>query len=74
MEDQLFLQRTHDIQKWWKTPRFDGLKRPYSAEDVASKSGSLEQTYPSSLMGKKLFNLLEERSAAREPVHTRAFC
>jgi isocitrate lyase len=73
MEEKLFAQRLRDIRKWWETPRFDGIKRPYSAEDVVSKSGSLEQTYPSSLMAQKLFKLLQERSAAGEPVHTSAF-
>lgn len=73
MEDKLFSQRINDIKKWWEIPRFRGIKRSYTAEDVASKSGSLEQTYPSSLMARKLFHLLEERSAAGEPVHISAF-
>lgn len=72
MEDELFSRRIHDIESWWKKPRFAGIKRPYSAEDIVTKSGSLEQTYPSSLMAKKLFKLLQERSAANEPVHTSA--
>ncbi|KAJ6151565.1 hypothetical protein N7470_007162 [Penicillium chermesinum] len=50
--------------------RYEGIKRPYSAADVVSKRGSLQQTYPSSLMARKLFNLLNERAAAGEPVHT----
>lgn len=74
MEDKLFSQRIHDIKKWWQTPRFEGIKRPYAAEDIVSKSGSLEQSFPSSLMAKKLFNLLQERSAAGEPLHTSASC
>lgn len=73
MEDKLYSRRIHDIEAWWETLRFEGIKRPYSAEDVVSKSGSLEQTYPSSLMAKKLFKLLQKRSAAGEPVHTSAF-
>lgn len=72
MEEKLYSRRIHDIEGWWRTPRFEGIKRPYSAEDVVSKSGSLEQTYPSSLMAKKLFKLLQERSAASAPVHTSA--
>ena len=74
MEDKLFSQRIHDIKKWWQTPRFEGIKRPYSAEDIVSKSGSLEQSFPSSVMAKKLFNLLQKRSAAGEPLHTSASC
>ena len=61
------------MKDWWASPRYKGIKRPYSAEDVVSKRGALQQSYPSSLMARKLFNLLEERAAKGEPVHTSAF-
>ena len=69
-EDALFDQQVADIKDWWNSPRYEGIKRPYSAEDVVSKRGTLQQTYPSSIMARKLFNLLKERSSAGEPVHT----
>ena len=69
-EDELFHQQVKDVEAWWATPRYEGIKRPYSAEDIVSKRGTLQQTYPSSLMARKLFNLLKERSAAGKPVHT----
>ena len=69
-EDALFEQQVQDIKQWWASPRYRGIKRPYSAEDVIGKRGSLQQTYPSSLMARKLFNLLDERAASGEPVHT----
>lgn len=69
-EDVLVDQQVEDVQHWWASPRYRGIKRPYSAEDVVSKRGSLQQTYPSSVMARKLFNLFEERAAAGEPVHT----
>src|SRR5437016_640864 len=72
-EDDLFSQQVANVNAWWSSPRFEGIKRPYSAEDVVSKRGSLQQTYPSSLMARKLFNLLKERGAKGEPVHTSAF-
>lgn len=72
-EDALFEQQVRDVQAWWDSPRYEGIKRPYSAEDVVSKRGSLQQTYPSSLMARKLFNLLNERAAAGQPVHTSRF-
>ena len=72
-EDALYEQQIRDVQEWWNSPRYEGIKRPYSAEDVVSKRGSLQQTYPSSLMARKLFNLLNERAAAGEPVHTSEF-
>lgn len=69
-EDALFDAQVQQVKDWWATPRYEGIKRPYSAEDVVSKRGTLPQTYPSSLMARKLFNLFEERAAKGEPVHT----
>ncbi|KAG9691007.1 isocitrate lyase 2, partial [Aureobasidium melanogenum] len=69
-EDAVFNDQVKQVQDWWASPRYKGIKRPYSAEDVVSKRGTLQQIYPSSLMARKLFNLLEERAAKGEPVHT----
>lgn len=71
-EDALFEEQVQAVKDWWASPRYKGIKRPYSAEDVVSKRGTLPQSYPSSLMARKLFNLLEERAAKGEPVHTSA--
>jgi isocitrate lyase len=72
-EDALFDEQVQAVRDWWASPRYKGIKRPYSAEDVVSKRGSLQQSYPSSLMARKLFNLLEEKAAEGEPVHTSAY-
>lgn len=69
-EDALFARQVADVKAWWDTPRYRGIKRPYSAEDVVSKRGTLQQSYASSIMARKLFNLLEERAAEGKPVHT----
>ncbi|KAF1355242.1 mitochondrial 2-methylisocitrate lyase [Delphinella strobiligena] len=69
-EDAIFDEQVTQVRDWWASPRYKGIKRPYSAEDVVSKRGTLQQVYPSSLMARKLFNLLEEKSAKGEPVHT----
>lgn len=69
-EDILFQKQVEDVKQWWASDRYKGIKRPYSAEDVVSKRGTLQQSYPSSLMARKLFNLLNERAAAGLPVHT----
>lgn len=71
-EDLLFDQQVQDVKEWWASPRYESIKRPYSAEDVVSKRGSLQQVYPSSLMARKLFNLLKAKAAVGEPVHTSA--
>ena len=60
------------IEEWWRSPRWEGIKRPYSARDVATKRGTLAQAYPSSTMAKKLFSLLSEKAEKGLPVHTSA--
>lgn len=69
-EDELYQKQVESVKSWWSSPRYEGIKRPYTAEDVVSKRGALQQIYPSSLMARKLFNLLKERGAAGQPLHT----
>jgi len=43
-------------------------KRPYTAEQIVNKRGTIKQEYPNNQMSKKLWNILEEKfkvSAAR---------
>jgi len=69
-ENALFEEQIQQVKAWWASERYQGIKRPYTAEDVVSKRGALQQTYPSSLMARKLFNLFQERAAEGKPVHT----
>ena len=69
-EDALFEQQVRDVEAWWASPRFAGIKRDWTAADVVSKRGSLQQSYPSSVMARKLWNLVCEREAAGKPIHT----
>ncbi|KAK2626480.1 hypothetical protein QTJ16_003655 [Diplocarpon rosae] len=69
-EDALYEQQLKDVEAWWASPRYEGIKRPYSAAAVVSKRGSQLQSYPSSVMARKLFNLIKEREAKGEPIHT----
>jgi isocitrate lyase len=69
-EDVLYSEQISQVENWWNSERYTGIKRPYSAEDVVSKRGALQQTYPSSLMARKLFNLFKDRAAEGKPVHT----
>jgi isocitrate lyase len=62
--------RVSQIKEWFNTPRFQGIKRPYDAEFLASHQGSLPVAYPSSVQARKLFNLLNERLKEGKPVHT----
>lgn len=69
-EDALYEQQLKEVEAWWASPRYQGIKRPYSAADVVSKRGSQTTQYPSSVMATKLFNLIREREAKGEPIHT----
>ncbi|KAI1766715.1 isocitrate lyase [Hypoxylon sp. FL1150] len=69
-EDALYEQQIKDVEAWWATPRYEGIRRPYTAADVVSKRGSQMQSYPSSVMARKLFNLIKEMGAKGEPIHT----
>lgn len=69
-EDLIFEGQASQLRQWWASSRYEGIKRPYTAEDIVSKRGTLQQVYPSSLLARKLYNLLEERAAAKQPVHT----
>lgn len=69
-EDALFNQQVDEVKQCWASPRYEGIKRPYTPEDVVSKRGTIQQNYPSSLMARKLFNLLKQRHAEGKPVHT----
>lgn len=69
-EDDIFNAQVQQVKDWWASPRYEGIKRPYSAETVVGKRGTLQQVYPSSLMARKLFNLLEQRAKEGKPVHT----
>lgn len=69
-EDALYEQQLKDVEAWWASPRYEGIKRPYSPADVVSKRGSVQQSYPSSVMARKLWDLVQTRAAKGEPIHT----
>ncbi|KAL5906635.1 mitochondrial 2-methylisocitrate lyase [Pyricularia oryzae] len=69
-EDALYEQQVRDVEAWWATPRYAGITRPYTAADVVSARGSQQQSYPSSTMARKLWNLIQERKAEGKPIHT----
>ena len=53
-----------------KSPRFERVKRPYTAADVVSKRGTLPIQYPSNVQGKKLWGILGEHAKRGTPSHT----
>ncbi|KAH7097678.1 isocitrate lyase icl [Auriculariales sp. MPI-PUGE-AT-0066] len=58
------------VEQWWKSPRFSRVKRPYTAAQVVSQRGTLQIEYPSNVMGKKLWGLLDKHAKAGTVSHT----
>ena len=69
-EQKQFDQEVATIQKWWATERFRGIRRPFTAETVASLRGSFHQEYASNQVGKKLWQLLKKHQQAKTASHT----
>ena len=58
------------IQEWWATSRFKHTKRPYTAKQVASLRGSVQDVPASAFTAKKLYNLLRSSFEKGEYAHT----
>ncbi|KAJ1911093.1 isocitrate lyase 1 [Tieghemiomyces parasiticus] len=69
-EQRAFETEVAAVKQWWQAERFRNVLRPYSAEAVVSKRGSLAINYPSNDMARKLWNLVEGHFNARTTAHT----
>ncbi|GAA94541.1 uncharacterized protein L969DRAFT_68728 [Mixia osmundae IAM 14324] len=71
-EESQFAATVQSIKDWWATPRFAGTKRTYTAEEVASKRGSLPVSPLNSanISAQKLFALFSRAAQQGKPVHT----
>ena len=60
-EDQQYLNEIEAVKKWWNDSRWRYTRRPFTAEQIVAKRGSINITYPSNDMSKKLWNIVEGR-------------
>jgi isocitrate lyase len=60
-EDQKYLDEVNAVKQWWTDSRWRYTKRPFTAEQIVAKRGTLKIEYPSNVQSKKLWKLLEER-------------
>lgn len=60
-EDQIYAAEVAAVKKWWTESRWRYTKRPFTAEQIVAKRGTLKIEYPSNAMSKKLWDLLEGR-------------
>lgn len=70
LEDELFAQEVEAVRQWWNDPRWRYTRRPFTAEQIVSKRGSLQIQYPSNAQSKKLWNILENRFKNRDASYT----
>lgn len=54
------IQEVEEIEKWFQSPRFNEIKRNYSAEDVLKLRGTLKHEYPSNILAKKAWKMFTD--------------
>lgn len=69
-EDAVFKKEVDQVKRWWQEPRFARVTRPYTAEQVVSKRGTVQQEYLSNDQGKKMWKLLEDHAKNGTTSHT----
>ncbi len=62
-EEQKFQDEVTELKQWWTDSRWRYTRRPYTAEQIATKRGNLRIEYPSNAMSKKLWKMVEKRFA-----------
>lgn len=62
LEDMAFSSQVAEVENWWSSPRFAGIQRPYTAEQICGARGSLVVPYASDALSKKLWSILEKRA------------
>lgn len=62
-EEQQYLQEVEAVKKWWTDSRWRYTKRPFTAEQIVQKRGTIKIEYPSNAQAKKLWKLVEDRFA-----------
>jgi len=60
-EQKIYEDEVEAVKQWWTDDRWRFTKRPYTAEQIVNKRGTIKQEYPNNQMSKKLWNILEEK-------------
>ncbi|KAG5461789.1 MAG: isocitrate lyase, partial [Olpidium bornovanus] len=69
-EGRRFREEVEDVKRWWKSDRFRLVKRPYSAESIIAKRGTITIEYPSNQQAKKFWKLAKQHQRNRTTSHT----
>jgi hypothetical protein len=60
-EDEQYFQEVEEVKKWWSDSRWRYTRRPFTAEQIVAKRGTLKIQYPSNEQSKKLWGIVEGR-------------
>ncbi|ORX63762.1 ICL-domain-containing protein [Basidiobolus meristosporus CBS 931.73] len=69
-ETGLFTDECEQVRAWWRNSRFTHVTRPYTAESIVSKRGTLNIQYPSNTMAKKLWKIVNQHFQNGTASHT----
>ncbi|KAL2814722.1 isocitrate lyase [Aspergillus cavernicola] len=69
-EDKKYLEDVQAVQNWWKDSRWRYTKRPFTAEQIVAKRGTLKVEYPSNVQAKKLWGIVEGNFQRKEASFT----
>jgi len=65
-EEQRYQEEVAAVKQWWTDSRWRFTKRPFTAEQIVQKRGSIKMTYANNEMSKKLWNIVEDRFKVRD--------
>ncbi|KAL1916280.1 uncharacterized protein VTP21DRAFT_5897 [Calcarisporiella thermophila] len=69
-EEHQFKAEVEEVKRWWKSDRYRLIKRPYPAEQIVAKRGTLRQQYASDQQAKKLWRILQQHKKNGTAVRT----
>ena len=69
-QEASFDRQVSEVKEWWKDSRWRHTKRPYTAEAIVAKRGSIKPQNVSNIQAKKLWQILEGRQQRKEASST----
>lgn len=69
-EEQKYQQELKDVKQWWTDSRWRYTRRPYTAEQIVQKRGTIKVEHPSNMLSKKLWETVEGRFKNKEASFT----
>ncbi|KAJ5729906.1 Isocitrate lyase [Penicillium malachiteum] len=69
-EDRQYAADVQAVQNWWMDDRWRFTKRPFTAEQIVAKRGTLTIDYPSNVQAKKLWRTLEGNWKTKQASYT----